>query len=456
MFKDPYSLFQKNQFIIIISLSHLIFIILFVIFGRYSANALPTFPTNNDSTVEYPMFMDIHGMIFVGFGMLMVFLKKYSYSSVSINMLLASFSIEWSIIIRGFLSTQFQKDGTFEIGILSIIDADFSAAVVLISMGALLGKLTPTQYLILTIIEVPASVVTEYIVMEIFHVNDVGGSMTIHIFGCFFGLAAAKAFYVEDHSNSANEGSSYNSDVFGMVGTIFLFIYWPSFNAATAVSESAKQRCIMNTYLSLTASAIATFITSQIVDKNRKFDMVHICNSTLAGGVAIGTVGAVILNPWISLVIGSVGGVVSVLGYKYSSPFLKSKLGIHDTCGVANLHGFPALISGVCSIILAGAYPKADYGSEYTDIYPATSPTHGHSHFSQPLYQLFGILLELAASIVIGLLTGYLLKLKIWNQLPPKDLFSDQLFFHTPDDFNSSQYIQNLQQIEVCTKNVNA
>lgn len=63
----------------------------------------------------------------------------------------------------------------------------------------------------------------------------------------------------------------------------------------------------------------------------RNFDMVHIQNSTLAGGVAIGTAANVVLSPSHALAIGSVAGGLSVIGYQYISPLLDSKLKIQDT-----------------------------------------------------------------------------------------------------------------------------
>lgn len=39
---------------------------------------------------RYPMFQDVHVMIFVGFGFLMTFLRKYGYSAVGYNMLISA------------------------------------------------------------------------------------------------------------------------------------------------------------------------------------------------------------------------------------------------------------------------------------------------------------------------------------------------------------------------------
>ena len=42
-------------------------------------------------------------------------------------------------------------------------------------------------------------------------------------------------------------------------------------------------------------------------------------NATLAGGVAVGSVADMIINPWGAILIGVVSGVVSVLGYRFLS-----------------------------------------------------------------------------------------------------------------------------------------
>lgn len=54
---------------------------------------------------------------------------------------------------------------------LSIINADFSTATVLISFGAVLGKISPVQMLIMTILEIAVFAGNEYVVGEIFQVS---------------------------------------------------------------------------------------------------------------------------------------------------------------------------------------------------------------------------------------------------------------------------------------------
>ena len=44
---------------------------------------------------------------------------------------------------------------------------------------------------------------------------------------------------------------------------------------------------------------------------------VHIQNATLAGGVAVGTAADMMIQPWGALVVGSLAGVLSVVGFNY-------------------------------------------------------------------------------------------------------------------------------------------
>ena len=47
--------------------------------------------------------MDVHSMMFVGFGFLMTFLKRYGFSSISFNFLIAAYVLEWALLVRGWI-----------------------------------------------------------------------------------------------------------------------------------------------------------------------------------------------------------------------------------------------------------------------------------------------------------------------------------------------------------------
>jgi len=85
-------------------------------------------------------------------------------------------------------------DGFFEkinLNMVTLINADFCAAAVLISMGAVLGKTTFSQLFLLATFETIFYCLNAVILLQKLHIVDVGGSITIHMFGAYFGLASA-------------------------------------------------------------------------------------------------------------------------------------------------------------------------------------------------------------------------------------------------------------------------
>nr|XP_023422959.1 ammonium transporter Rh type A [Cavia porcellus] len=354
----------------------------------------------------FSVFQDVHVMIFVGFGFLMTFLKKYGFSSVGINLLIAALGLQWATIVRGLLHTRGQK---FHIGIKEMINADFSTAAVLISFGAVLGKTSPIQMLLMTILEIAVFAANEFLVAEIFMASDIGASMTIHAFGAYFGLAVAGILYRSGlRQGHKNEESVYHSDLFAMIGTLFLWIFWPSFNSAIAEPGDDQYRAIVNTYFSLAACVITVYAVSSLVRQCGKLNMVHIQNATLAGGVAVGTCANMDIQPYVAMIIGSIAGLISVLGYKFLTPFFATTLRIHDTCGVHNLHGLPGVIGGLASIAaIAGGV--------------STTPTMA--------MQAAALGSSIGTAVVGGLVTGLILKIPFWEQPHDKYCYDDSVYW---------------------------
>ena len=69
-----------------------------------------------------------------------------------------------------------------------LLEAEFGAAAVLISMGAILGKCSLVQLFGMCNFNVFFYTINRYIVFNIFKASDLGESMTIHVFGAYFGV----------------------------------------------------------------------------------------------------------------------------------------------------------------------------------------------------------------------------------------------------------------------------
>ncbi|XP_063709670.1 ammonium transporter Rh type A [Culicoides brevitarsis] len=425
-------------------LVQIILLVLFAFFTDYDSKLLPNKgnATRDEPALvqKYPHFEDIHVMIFIGFGFLMTFLKKYGYSATGFNLWVAALVIQWAILMRGFFA-MIHHGGHIGVSLDSMIGADIGSATVLISMGALLGRITPIQLLTMGLIEIVFFAGNEYLNVDLFRITDVGGSITIHAFGAYFGLACSLVLRPSSANavTGENEGASYTSDIFAMVGSVFLWIYWPSFNSIL-VDGDQQERAILHTYLSLAACTVTTFCMSALLSKEKKFDMVHVQNSTLAGGVAVGSVCNLILHPWGAIMIGIISGVLSVVGYVYITPFLFSKLRLADTCGVNNLHGMPAVLSAIFSAIYAASATKETYGNQLIDIFPAMKQVgnnteeleyviggYNRTSTQQGTYQLIGIVVTICIAVAGGVISGLILRSPLWNRLDHIDLHRDDV-----------------------------
>lgn len=180
--------------------------------------------------------------------------------------------------------------------------------------------------------------------------TDVGSTFTVHIFGATFGIVCSYFFYNEESLKNKDFKSSYESNLAAFLGTVFLYMYWPSFNSVYTVFGS-QHRSIVCTYLSISASTVTSASISRLI--TGRLDVEVILNATLAGGVAIGASSDLIFQPSYALLIGILSGALSSVSYMKLAPFLKEKLRLSDTCGVLNLHLTPGLFGIICSAIAA-------------------------------------------------------------------------------------------------------
>ncbi|MEG2000478.1 MAG: ammonium transporter [Evtepia sp.] len=316
-----------------------------------NANTLDTSALSREGktifdTLKYNRSIHVLAMLLLGFGFLMVFVRKHGFSSITATLLVVSTSIPVYMLIKSFIG-----EGS-AISVESFLFAEFAAASLLITIGAPLGKLKMDQYLILGVLFVPVYLLNEWLVLESGYFTgflDTGGSVLIHAFGAYFGLGLVTATY-----SKFKEGPKCESDAvsnqFALLGSLVLWVFWPSFTSAVAAPDRVVLTAI-NTVFALCGSTIATYIFTKMI--RGKINIEDIANAALAGGVAIGST-CDVGDPGFSMLIGLAAGTISTLGYSKIAPKVEKLIHGTDTCGVHNLHGMPGLLGGLSAIVITG------------------------------------------------------------------------------------------------------
>ncbi|KAM9764948.1 ammonium transporter Rh type C 2 isoform 2-T2 [Menidia menidia] len=422
-------------------------IILFGVFIRYDKESDAHWPetkreenitsdVENDFYFRYPSFQDVHVMIFVGFGYLMTFLKRYSYSGVGFNFLIASFGLQWALLMQGWFHSLDPATGKIYIGVESLINADFCCAGSLIAYGALLGKVSPVQLMVVTLFGVTLFAVEEYIILDLLHCRDAGGSMVIHCFGGYYGLAISWVLYRPNlHQSKRLHGSIYHSDLFAMIGTLFLWMFWPSFNSAITDHGDGQHRAAINTYIALASSVLTSIAISSMSQKRGKLDMVHIQNASLAGAVAMGTAAEFMITPYGSLIVGFCMGIISTFGYLFVTPFLEKHFKLQDTCGVHNLHAVPGMLGGFIGAIVAAAATEEVYSKEgLINTFDLEGKFKDRDLGTQGGFQAAGTCVSIAFGLIGGAIVGFILKFPIWGDPADDNCFDDETYWELPED----------------------
>lgn len=296
---------------------------------------------------KYERAIHIMAMLLVGFGFLMVFVKKYGRSALTATYLLVSVALPLY-----FLKESYHSSTTAVID--KLILAEFAAASLLICAGAVLGRLKMHQYLLLGLLFIPFYSLNEWIVLNgglgliTAKVVDTGGSIVIHAFGAIFGLAVAAAMTTKKEYETAIECDD-TSDRYSLLGSMVLWVFWPSFCAAL-VAPAAVPSTAVNVILALCGSTLATYFAS--VKLRGKISAADIANATLAGGVAIGST-CDLATPLAASTIGILAGVVSTFGFAVIQARLTDAAKTVDTCGVLYLHGLPGLLGGFAALFVA-------------------------------------------------------------------------------------------------------
>ena len=390
--------------------------------------------------LDYGLFRDMNIMIFIGFGMLHSILRRNSWISISINILLVAFSVQFALFFNYLWKICFLEKfecETFDFTYL--MKAIFVSSSVLISLGCVLGKLSLIQYIVMAIFETVFCSLNYQLCEQKLKSLDYGGALYIHTFGAIFGLAISivlffsskmkRSFQTYDYLNK----SSYFSNLLAFLGMFFLFCYFPSFNSVLSTDEKIRHNGKKNTYFSLFGSVMGSFITSALFNGGR-FVFEQILFGSISGAVIISGCCTLCFHYWASLLIGTLGGVICVIFLTKIKPIFLRK-GFQDTCNVFIVHGLSGLLGGFITPIFISDLKNI----EETYFLDKKTLINGRKYNSQAGIQIAAIFITIGISFIGGIATGFLMKFTLCGKI--NEFFTDSAFFKE-EKTNFFEYIE--------------
>lgn len=364
----------------------------------------------------YAEFQDVNVIVILGFGFLGTFLVRHGFSGSGFNLLVAAMATQWALILNDIESLYYR--GKMRIDLRSLIVAEMRTASALISIGAVLGKANPVHLILIGLLEVSGFILNENLLQFFLNVRPLESIMMLHIFGSLFGLMLTGVLYRKGSEHPfEKERFDKKSGLFSMLGTAFLWMFWPTFNSVLVDDHTPGRKlgAVCGTYLALAVSAVTAAAVSVLSNPKGKLNLVHLQSCILAGGVAVGVSVSAVRHPWEAMTIGFAAAVISTIGFHYLKIHMLLAFQCHDTRAILSSHGLPGLLGWLAHLIL--------------QIKDSTNPM---TAIRFAVFHICALLITVALSVTLGILTGLLVKLKFWRAPQDKKCFDDQAFWEFP------------------------
>ncbi|NXS71988.1 RHD protein, partial [Pandion haliaetus] len=353
-------------------------------------------------------FQDVNHMVIFGFGFFLTFLKRYGFSSTGFNLLITVLGVQCSVLIEDLIALLLQKRN--EDGLTRITKAAVSMTAVVISTGTVLGKANPVQLILMAVVEIIVFHMSRWINTTFLEIPDSISMMHVHLFGAYFGLAVSSHFS-EPSPRTEKNASTPKSDLLSMLGTLFLWVFWPSFNSV--LFKNDKSKAVGNTYFALAVSAVTAFTLSLLTTKDGKFRVTDIHSAVLAGGVTVGYAAHSIEYPWIAMILGLLASGITILGSYCLQRCLHPALKIHDTSGVHFTFGLPGVLGALAQVVLLVI-------KNWTNL---------QSLGYLVMTYIGAFCLTISVALITGFITGLILNLKLFKTVPVSKYFEDQFYW---------------------------
>ncbi|WP_368565345.1 ammonium transporter [Pseudoxanthomonas sp. UTMC 1351] len=227
---------------------------------------------------------------------------------------------------------------------------------------------------------------------------DFAGGTVVHINAAIAGLVGA--YVIGKRTGYGREAIKPHNLTQTMVGASILWVGWFGFNAGSALEAGGVAAiAFVNTFLA-TAAAVVAWTAVEWISKGKP-SLLGAASGAVAGLVAITpAAGLVGLNG--ALAIGAIAGVLCVWGVNG----LKRMLGADDSLDVFGVHG----VGGITGALLTGVFAAPSLGGAGIWDYVTETAVAEYSIGSQVWIQAQGVLLTIALSGVVALVSFLIVK----------------------------------------------
>jgi len=448
-----YSYTKKSVFDIS-ALIILVFQVAWIILMGLAVEYRDDFLDNNGTTTRiddwYSFYTQIAMMVFFAWGMSGTWVKRYAYGSLFFSFFIAIIALQWGFLLNGFYQEASNNSwGRLDLTIRNLILALYCSTALVVSHGAVLGKLGifGGEAFFYAIWGVVIWTTNYFVCIFVLKAADTGGAMTVHLWGGLYGIGATvflsrywdKKDPVYTSDFHPDQGSTYLSDIMAMIGTIFLWVLFPAWNASLA-PETSQHRVAINTFLGLMASGVVGFLISRIL-RGRGVEIRDVQSVVFAGGIALGSGHNLVIRPAAALVIGAVAAIAALIvdvgvHSRWEKRRYNNRLRVFDTKHVFSYYVIPGFIGGIASIIGAVINDSNQYGIDVTQYY------FGRGFPRQGGFQAACLAISIGTSLLSGLFIGFVIS--VFRGKASKRLlgpFIDEHAFLLPADYPRSAHL---------------
>mmetsp|Transcript_6290 Transcript_6290/g.22401 ORF Transcript_6290/g.22401 Transcript_6290/m.22401 type:complete len:499 (-) Transcript_6290:1141-2637(-) len=418
---------------------------------------------------DMPFMFDLNMYTFLGMCLTMTFLRKYAYTSLTMSFLMSCLAQEWCSLLLQWIDasyceslktkfalvgcpysknpslTQFENyqrtractcSGLSSINglpplalqISDFLKGQYGVVAVLVSYGALLGKVNPQQMMLIVVINVGAYCGNKFLSVDYRGgVDNTGSLYTTHIFGAAYGIGCAIVVSGKGLSKNPDNSSRYQSNNYAILGSLFMFVTFPSFNSYWAPA-SLRVFVATNTFAAMMAGGMFNFIWANLVYPEGPTVM-HLQDGVLAAGVAASTPACMFIDPVFMMLVGAGGTLLATLSFHYLQPIIADQ----DTQGIASLHLIPGLWGATVMIFVCiFGIDNNTVTLRNADLIDTIMPHYGDKWASTETQTII-----VAFSIFVGGLSGAATGVvaKLTSKISIGGSYSDHVFWIVPDDF---------------------